>query len=88
MQPSNDIIDGGWHFSFMGGMESVKQKLLAGCIDRDYDEIPILVANLENSLKSLSAVTFDGDQLTKIEIDNTYPEYVLQNIDNYKHLIL
>jgi beta-1,4-mannosyl-glycoprotein beta-1,4-N-acetylglucosaminyltransferase len=88
MQPSNDIIDGGWHFSFMGGTESVKEKLLAGCIDRNYDEIPTLVENLENSLKNLSAVTFDEDQLTKIKINDTYPEYILQNLNKFKHLIL
>jgi len=88
MQPSNDIMDGGWHFSFMGGTESVKEKLLAGCIDRNYNEIPTLVENLENSLKNLSAVTFDGDQLTKIEINDTYPEYILQNLNKFKHLIL
>lgn len=88
MQPSNDILDGGWHFSFMGGVESVKEKLRAGCIDRNYDEIPELVKNIESSLRNLSAVTFEHDILTKVNIDNTYPEYILNNLDKYKNLIL
>ena len=59
-------------------------------MDRMYpkDIFQSLWLNLENSLKTLSGVAFNGDQLSKIEIDDTYPEYILKNLDNYKHLIL
>jgi beta-1,4-mannosyl-glycoprotein beta-1,4-N-acetylglucosaminyltransferase len=88
MQPSNDIENGGWHFSFMGGAESIKQKLMAGCIDRNYDDIPKLVENIEKTLKNLSGITYNDDRLTKIEIDDSFPEYLLKNLEKYKHLLL
>lgn len=88
MQPSNDIENGGWHFSFMGGAESIKQKLMAGCIDRNYDDIPKLVENIEKTLKNLSGITYNDDRLTKIEIDESFPEYLLKNLEKYKHLLL
>ena len=88
MQPSNDIQNGGWHFSFMGGRDQIEQKLLAGCIDRSYSEIPNLIANIENALKNLSDVADGENHLSKVEIDESYPEYIYNNLDKYKHLIL
>jgi beta-1,4-mannosyl-glycoprotein beta-1,4-N-acetylglucosaminyltransferase len=88
MQPSNDIENGGWHFSFIGGKEAIKQKLMAGCIDRNYDEIPKMVENIENTLNNLSGITYNDDILKKVNIDDSYPSHILENLEKYKHLIL
>jgi beta-1,4-mannosyl-glycoprotein beta-1,4-N-acetylglucosaminyltransferase len=88
MQPSNDISNGGWHFSFMGGKESIKQKLLSGCIDRNYNDLEKIIKNIEHTLNNLQGITYNEDILKKVEFDDSYPEYILQNLDKYKHLIL
>ena len=64
----NEIWDGGWHFSYMGGENIVKEKVLAS----------------DGSGYS-NAVT--QDKITKVNIDDTYPEYIINNLEKYKHLI-
>lgn len=78
------INNGGWHFSFMGGEEMVKNKIKSYSArdlgsDRVFNSIK---SNMENNIDPF----FRGN-LQKVEIDNSYPEYLLKNLDKYKHLI-
>jgi hypothetical protein len=45
--------------------------------------------NLKNKVDNLEWIWNDGQivNLQKVEIDDSYPEYILNNIDKFKHLI-
>lgn len=78
------ITNGGWHFSFMGGKEMVKTKMMSySAKDMANDHVLSSISeNMENNIDPF----FRGG-LTKVEIDSTYPKYILNNLENYSHLI-
>lgn len=84
-QDNNDIMDGGWHFSYMGGNERVKQKIEASSAI-EWNNIDV-ISNLDNRLKKEQDVICRGDYLYRVNIDNTYPKYFLNNLDKFKYLI-
>lgn len=79
------IKNGGWHFSYLGGVEGVVQKCLAHgwkqCADRDY---------VMRCLKELRYVHDFEDTLGLHKVDVTnrlYPDYILKNMGLYgKHM--
>jgi len=77
------VIPGGWHFSFMGGAEKVKTKLLAYSA-KDMANEKVLNSIEENIQNNIDP--FFRQSLSKVEIDNTYPKYILENLEKYKHL--
>jgi len=78
------IPNGGWHFSFMGGKEMVKTKMLSySAKDMANDHVLSSISeNMENNIDPF----FRGN-LTKVEIDYTYPKHILDNIDKYSKFI-
>ena len=78
------IPNGGWHFSFMGGEKMVKTKMLSySARDMANDHILSTISqNMENNVDP-----FLRGGLTKVEIDSTYPKYVLDNLDKYSQFI-
>jgi beta-1,4-mannosyl-glycoprotein beta-1,4-N-acetylglucosaminyltransferase len=78
------IENGGWHFSFMGGQSTVHQKIEAYS-HQEFNN-PHILDNIENNMNNNNDPFFRG-QLTQVEIDNTYPKYLLDNLDKYKHMI-
>lgn len=81
---SKKINNGGWHFSFQGGSEMVKTKLLSYSA-RDLVN-PYILSNLNKNINDNIDPFFRGN-LTHVEIDNSYPKYLLENIEKYKHMI-
>jgi beta-1,4-mannosyl-glycoprotein beta-1,4-N-acetylglucosaminyltransferase len=78
------LENGGWHFSFMGGSDMVKKKLTSYSArdmvnDRVINSIDYNMSNFVDP--------FFRDRLSVVEIDYTYPEYILNNIKKYKHMI-
>ncbi len=81
------INDGGWHFSYLGGIEKIKTKIMSFAhaeFSSDY---------YRNNERLLQAIENGSDLFGRdykyhyVHIDKTYPEYLLKNIDRYKHLI-
>jgi beta-1,4-mannosyl-glycoprotein beta-1,4-N-acetylglucosaminyltransferase len=78
------LNNGGWHFSFMGGEEMVKKKILSYSAKDMANEyvLSTISRNMENNVDP-----FMRGILTLVEIDDTYPEYLIKNLNKYKHLI-
>ena len=81
------IKNGGWHFSFIGSPETVKNKIedyAHGEINtqknKDLDRIKQKIRDNEDVI--------DDVVLQKVELDNTFPEYILKNQDKFKNFIL
>jgi beta-1,4-mannosyl-glycoprotein beta-1,4-N-acetylglucosaminyltransferase len=81
---SEKIENGGWHFSFQGGKDMVKTKILSYSA-RDMVNNYVL-SELYNNIDNNIDPFFRG-KLSLVEIDNTYPEYLVNNLEKYKHLI-
>jgi beta-1,4-mannosyl-glycoprotein beta-1,4-N-acetylglucosaminyltransferase len=81
---SKKIDNGGWHFSFQGGKEMVKTKIQSYSA-RDLASNHVL-NQLGNNIDNNIDPFFRGT-LTPVNIDNTYPNYVLNNLDKFKHMI-
>jgi beta-1,4-mannosyl-glycoprotein beta-1,4-N-acetylglucosaminyltransferase len=78
------ITNGGWHFSFMGGEEMVRTKITSYSA-RDLANEQVL-SNIKNNIENDQDVFFRG-KLTKVELDNTFPQYVLNNLSKYSKMI-
>jgi beta-1,4-mannosyl-glycoprotein beta-1,4-N-acetylglucosaminyltransferase len=78
------ISNGGWHFSFMGGEEKIVEKLEAYA-HQEYNT-SFYKENIVKNITSNSDLFFRGG-LTQVELDETYPKYLLDNLDKYKHML-
>jgi hypothetical protein len=80
-----DKIGTGWHFSYMGGVDSIKYKI-ESYSHQEFNNDAIK-DNLENAMSNDIDPFGRGNQFTRVEIDSSYPKYILDNLDKYKHLI-
>ncbi len=90
MLPRKEIVfieDGGWHFSFLGGVEQIIQKVEAFSHKgynkesfKDRDRIQQAI----NSGKDIFGRRYN---YTFVEIDASYPVHVLNNVSRFGHLI-
>jgi beta-1,4-mannosyl-glycoprotein beta-1,4-N-acetylglucosaminyltransferase len=78
------INNGGWHFSFMGGSDKVKEKIDAYS-HQEYNNHTV-ISNVENNIKNDIDPFFRG-KLIRVEIDDTYPSYLLENLGKYENYI-
>lgn len=78
------ILNGGWHFSFMGGKEMVKSKITSYSAREMAN--PQVLAHLESNMANNVDPFFRGSMQT-VELDNTYPKYLLENLDKYNHMV-
>lgn len=81
----NFIINyAGWHMSFMGGIEKMKQKLFA------YAHVetvtPELLDNLEHKYETGESL-WGRDKWAFKPIDEKFPDYLRNNQETFKHLI-
>lgn len=81
-KPENILEHGGWHFTNLGGLESVKAKLEA--YDHQEVNIPWVKEGLEERMTLNVDFLGRGFQFWLDEED--LPEYVLENKDRYLHL--
>lgn len=81
---TKDIPNGGWHFSFMGGEEMIIEKI-ESYAHQEYNN-PRYKDSVKDNMSNNNDPFFRG-HLTPVEIDESYPKYLLDNIDAYKHMI-
>jgi len=81
------IDNGGWHFSFLGGVEKIIDKLEA------FSHVEYNKKEFKDPKKIREAIDSGEDILGRrfryrfIPLDSTFPEYLLNNREKYKHLI-
>ena len=80
--------NGGWHFSYLGSAQNISYKITSFAHQELNHEIYTNTQEIERRVKSGQDL-FDRPYVYKpIPIDDTFPEYIVQNQDKYKHLIL
>lgn len=81
----NFIINyAGWHISFLGGIEKMKEKLFA------YAHTESVTSKLLDNLEYKYATgqsLWGNDHWRFVKIDKTFPKYIQHNQQEFKHLI-
>ena len=82
------LISGGWHFSFLKNPESIKKKIIS------YSHQEFNSDNFTDT-ESIKKRISNGQDLfdrkieyKTIEVDETFPEYILHNKDKFKNWIM
>lgn len=79
------IPNGGWHFSFMGGAERVKQKIQSYA-HAEYN-VPGIIDGIRLAMETGSDV-FNRTECRyfRTDINDEHPRYVQENVDRFKEL--
>ena len=84
-QNAHKIQDAGWHFSFFGNAEDFKLKLASyEHTENNTDQVTSTASEkIEQGLDPLGRT----NKLITVPLDDSYPEYVLENQDKYAEFI-
>ncbi len=86
------VADGGWHFGYMGGyrqkdpMERIGIKTKAAA-HQDYNEKEVLAETMDHLVLGMDIFGRDA-HFERVEIDDSYPEYLRNHISDYQHFVL
>ena len=95
---NNIIEEGGWHFCNLKepkdlvykykNMAETKDNFFAKeGLDAKIDPKYLTIEQIEDSIKKGKNLVGKKEYFEKIEIDNTYPKYILKNLEKYKNWI-
>lgn len=80
------LINAGWHFSKVYGLDQMKY-MFKECLADDLFH-DVIIDNLEQwSNEGITDWCGYYNKFSKVEIDNTFPEYFRNNIDKFKNFI-
>jgi beta-1,4-mannosyl-glycoprotein beta-1,4-N-acetylglucosaminyltransferase len=77
------IKDGGWHFSWMGGVERMEKKI-AACSHREHDQPQFNnPQNLARAINDGSPLFNEKRQHAFVPLDETFPRYLFENPEKF-----
>ncbi len=81
------INDGGWHFSFLGSPEFIASKIKSYVHDEyDTDEFTSL-ENIKKRIDNFTDPFNRNKKLKKINLDDKYPKYIIENKEKFLDII-
>jgi len=85
------IGDGGWHFTYVGGHKqmSARERVLLKieCAAHQEFNNPFYKMNVSKNIKENKDVFFRDSTFKVVELDSTFPDYIVRNREKYTHLI-
>lgn len=84
------IDNAGWHFSYLGGIDKIKYKIQSHA-EQDLNNSSILdsIATRVGNCLTIGVDIYNRPaKFTRVVLDETYPRYLLDNQDKFRHLIL
>ena len=83
------ISNGGWHFSYCGGVDAIIKKRQAIVEQQFNNEKNMSPEYIEKKIK-MGQDILDRDTLKYrvVPLDNSFPKYIIENKLKYKHLII
>ncbi len=82
------IEHGGWHFSFLKDPESIQNKIISYSHQEYNKEIFTNLKNIEGKI-SRGEDLFDRNiNYKKVDIDNSFPDYIVKNKNKFKNWIV
>lgn len=85
------VADGGWHFGYMGGggEKDVRKRVaekVRSAAHQEYNNKKVL-AEVEDKIKDGEDIFGREAKFVQVPIDDSFPEYLRNHIDEYAHLI-
>ena len=81
------IINGGWHFSFLHRPNEIVKKIKSFSHGEFNKEIYVDEKKIEQKILNNLDIFERGYKLKKINLDSSYPEYIINNKEKLKDLI-
>jgi beta-1,4-mannosyl-glycoprotein beta-1,4-N-acetylglucosaminyltransferase len=81
------IDEGGWHFNNLYLPEIISKKLKAFPHKEFSDDNYSSLENIKKKIDNLEDLFDRGHKYEKVSLDNTYPKYILENLDLFKNFI-
>ena len=82
------IFDGGWHFSFLKNPKNIAKKIKAYS-HQEYNKEEFTNVNLiEDKIINLKDLFNRNIKYQKVELDDTFPQYILKNREIFKNWII
>ena len=72
------IIKGGWHFSFLQSPDQILKKIKSYS-HGEFNHSSLSIETIENRILNKKDIFDRGFKLKKIDLDNDYPKYILEN---------
>ena len=82
------IKDGGWHFSYLQSPENLSKKITSFSHGEHNKPEFTNLKNIEEKIKMKQNIFDLGYSYKKIEIDNTFPRYIVENKEKLKQWII
>ena len=82
------IENGGWHFSFLMSPENIQKKLKSYAHAEFNKENYTNLNNIKNSIKNKTDLFDRKFNFEKIEINNNFPKFIVDNKELYKDWII
>ena len=86
------VADGGWHFGYMGSSKEsdvskrIGDKVVAAA-HQEYNNQDVLAEARDRILLGQDMFGRNA-KFVRVEIDDSYPDYLLRHLDDYQHLIM
>ena len=81
------IKDGGWHFAYLQDPKNISKKIKSFAHGEFNKEEIIDVENIQSKIEKGEDVLGRGYKLRKIEMDSSFPKYIIENKDKLKKWI-
>jgi len=79
------IPNGGWHWSYLGGTEKIKEKIAA--YSHQELNIPLHLNRIETMVNEGKDLFDRNEDVHLVSIDGTFPKWLCDNVNLYQHLI-
>ncbi len=81
------IIDGGWHFSFLQTPQQILTKIKSFS-HGEFNNEKINEKNIEEKIIKKEDIFGRNNNLKKVDLDGSYPEYIVNNKNKFLHWII
>ena len=82
------IFDGGWHFSFLKKPRDISIKIKAYSHQEFYKDEFVDEEKIAERIKNRTDIFDRNYKYEKVDLDNTFPRYILENISKYQNWII
>ena len=82
------IQNGGWHFAYLQTPENISRKIKSFAHGEYHKEHLVDEKNIQSKIEKGEDVFERGYKIKKIELDSSFPQFILDNRENLKNWIL
>mgnify|MGYP006239026367 FL=1 len=82
------IQNGGWHFAYLQSPKNISKKIKSFAHGEFHKEHLVNEKNIQSKIDKGEDVFERGYKIKKVELDSSFPKFILDNRENLKNWIL